>query len=347
MRTVLLLIIAVSVCLPGEVCAGSFDNHGVAFDNHGVAFDNHGVASVRLRRTFANTGADFLHWRPLNEPGCGGWMVGMRISPHDPKRMLVTGDMLSAGLSTDGGKTFQTTLGFKTYEMGDVTWHPTDPKTVWVGTVSGPYVSHDGGLHWREKRAGMPAILGFGNSAPIEKVLFDPKDAAHLIALGGSSRRWDLHTQDTTALGAVWESRDAGEHWKRLATLTDDGFTHDPNAKPGVNIVSGGFAAGSSQRLYVALDGHGVRVSEDGGQTWEARNDGLPHLNVERVIPHLTNPDIAFAALSNHQKADKTYEPGGVFKTTDGGKHWASISNGLRQNTGTDGNLVARYKGFA
>ena len=97
-----------------------------------------------------------LHWQPLDEPGSGGWMVGMRISPHDPKRMLVTGDMLGVGLSVDGGQSWQATYGFKSWEMGDITWHPTDPMTVWVGGVMGPYVSHDGGLHWTEKRNGMP-----------------------------------------------------------------------------------------------------------------------------------------------------------------------------------------------
>ena len=50
-----------------------------------------------------------LDWKPLYEPGSGGWMTGMRISPHDSKRILLSGDMLGVGLSTDGGRSWQAT----------------------------------------------------------------------------------------------------------------------------------------------------------------------------------------------------------------------------------------------
>lgn len=271
----------------------------------------------------------------------------MRISPHDSKRMLVTGDMLGVGLSTDGGQTWQATYGFKSWEMGDITWHPTDPMTVWVGGVMGPYVSHDGGRHWSEKRNGMPPPLGLGHSAPVEKVLYDPKDANHLIALGGSSRRWDMIISwDKVALGAIWESHDSGDTWTKLTTLTPTGANPAPDAKGVANIVSGGFGAGSSQIIYAGLDGHGVWVSEDGGKTWADRTAGLPHGNVERVIPHPTDARTVFVSLDNHQKADKTIESGGVYKSVDAGLHWIGLNTGLRQNTGTDGNFVARYKGF-
>lgn len=288
-----------------------------------------------------------LSWRPLDEPGCGGWMVGMRISPHDPNRMLVSGDMLGVGLSTDGGKTWQPTFGFKSYEMADITWHPTDPMTVWVAGVMGPYVSHDGGRNWTEKRVGMPPPLGLGHSAPIEKVLFDSKDATHLIALGGSSRRWDMIAWDKAALGVVWESHNSGDTWTKLTTLKATGADAAPDTTGGVNIVSGGFGAGSSQILYAGLDGHGVWVSENGGKTWTDRTAGLPHGNVERVIPHPADPNTVFVSLDNHQKPDKSLESGGVYKSTDGGRHWLGLNTGLRQNTGTDGNFVSRYKAFA
>ncbi len=287
-----------------------------------------------------------LTWKPLDEPGSGGWMTGMRISPHDSKRILLSGDMLGVGLSTDGGKSWQATTGFKSWEIGDLTWHPKNPDIAWAGTVSGPYVSMDGGHTWQERRVGMPGPLGLGHSAPIEKVLFDPNDVNHLFAIGGSSRRWDMIKWEQAALGVVWESRDAGQHWTRLVTLTADGYSSAPEAK-GVNIVSAAFAAGSSRRLYAALDGQGVRVSEDGGKTWQSRNTGLPHLHLERIIAHPSRPNTVFASLDNYQKPDKTCLPGGIYKSEDAGMHWVSISNGLRQNSATDPNLTARYKAFA
>ncbi|PIW12913.1 MAG: hypothetical protein COW34_12515, partial [Armatimonadetes bacterium CG17_big_fil_post_rev_8_21_14_2_50_66_6] len=86
-----------------------------------------------------------LHWAPLYEPGCGGWITSVAVSPHDSKRVLVGGDVMGVGVSEDGGDSWQSTFGFRMWEINDFTFHPTDPKVIWVGTLGGPYVSTDGG----------------------------------------------------------------------------------------------------------------------------------------------------------------------------------------------------------
>src|SRR3972149_924650 len=53
-----------------------------------------------------------LQWEALYEPGSGGWISSVAVSPHDPKRVLVGGDMLGVGLSEDGGDSWQSTFGF-------------------------------------------------------------------------------------------------------------------------------------------------------------------------------------------------------------------------------------------
>lgn len=146
-------------------------------------------------------------------------------------------------------------------------------------------------------------------------------------------------------MGAVWESRDDGAHWKKLITLTANGPRQEPDLR-GTNIVSAAAAAGSLKRLYAALEGGGIYKSDDGGATWSAANEGLPSKSPERVIAHPTNPDIVFCSLGN-ERVGSEYQPGGVFKSTDSGAHWTSISNGLRQNRNENENFTARYKAFA
>jgi lysophospholipase L1-like esterase/photosystem II stability/assembly factor-like uncharacterized protein len=272
-----------------------------------------------------------LYWQPLGEPGSGGWMTGLIISPHNSRRKLISGDMLGIGLSEDGGKTWQSTFGLKSYECADFTWHPTDPNVVWVGTMSGPYVSRDGGHNWQERRKGLPPYGDYYYSAPIEKVLLDPADPRRLLAFSGSSRRWQSPGQP--AWGAVWESRDAGASWTRSADL-------------GKNIVSAAWGSGS-RRVFAALDAGGVWRSEDGGKTWEKSSAGLPHDNVERVIAHPKNSSVAWVSLENYKPPQGDCLPGGVYKTTDGGKTWLSISEGLSQKRHSDPNFTARYKAFA
>ena len=86
-------------------------------------------------------------WVSLGEPGVGGRVTGLAVNPVDPSRMLVAGDMLGVGLSVDGGRSWEATSGFSSWEMNAFTWDVSDPARVWVGTLSGPYESVDGGRY--------------------------------------------------------------------------------------------------------------------------------------------------------------------------------------------------------
>lgn len=293
-----------------------------------------------------------LRWQPLGEPGSGGAMVGLAVSPYDSKHLLVAGDMLGVGISRDQGNSWQATYGFKTWEMADFTWHPSDPNVVWVGSMSGPYVSRDGGVHWTQKRTGMPPPIGFGYSVPIERVLFDPADTAHthLLAFGGSSRHW---TDTTGALGAkaawgaVWESRDGGESWTRLSTITRDGSSASPEAK-GDNVTFCAYAPGLADTLYAQGDAAGVVASTDGGRTWTRRGGGLPPAGLGRVAVSPRDGRTLWVATDSYKPDPaRPRVPGGVWKTTDGGQTWHDSSAGLGQVQSEDTNQVSHYRALA
>jgi photosystem II stability/assembly factor-like uncharacterized protein len=287
------------------------------------------------------------------EPGSGGAITALSVSPHDPKRLLAAGDMLGVGLSTDGGDSWQSTTGFRSWEIADFTWHPADAKTVWVGTMSGPYVSRDGGKTWEERRTGFPPVAGGQYSAPVQKVLFDPADPSHkhLLAFGGSSRFWE--SPGKPLWGAVWESRDAGTTWSRLTTVTKEGSSAAPDAE-GANVTAVAYApgaAGKAGRLYALAAGAGFLVSGDNGKTWQKRMSGLPAgAGMVRFAVHPADPDTVWVATGSYKATPDAKErtPGGVFKTTDGGRTWRDSSAGLgRQVSGLDGNQTSHYDGIA
>ncbi len=256
--------------------------------------------------------ATALRWQPVNEPGCGGAITSIEISPHDPQRVLVGGDMLGAGLSTDGGRTWGPTFGFKSWEMADSTFSPTSPNVVWIGTMDGPYRSTDGGVHWTSLRQGMPDSQWGKYTAPIQKVLFDPNDPAHLLAFAGNHR----HFADGRCLnfGTVWESRDAGVTWTKKSVIGGDAAGNG-----GGNVMTAAFGAGSSRIVYAALSGKGFYKSADGGATWAAINAGLPGTDAQFLAVHPRDPDTLWAALNG----------GGVFRSTDGGATWQAADQGL------------------
>src|ERR1044072_2771287 len=107
-------------------------------------------------------------WTPLLEPGVGGHMTGLIVSPRAPERVLVAGDMFGVAYSNDAGASWNAASGVPTYEMGNFTWHPAKPQEVWVGSMGGPLKSSDGGQSWTVKRAGMPATDSGKYTAPCD-----------------------------------------------------------------------------------------------------------------------------------------------------------------------------------
>jgi len=277
-------------------------------------------------------GADVLDWKPLNEPGCGGWITGLAVSPADANRVLIGGDLLGVGLSADGGDTWQSAQGFLSFEMADFTFNPGNSKEVWAGSMSGPHVSKDGGKTWEPRRKGLPPVNGGYYSAPVEVVLFDPGVPRRLLAFGGSYRRYS--SPGTPAWGTVWESKTGGASWTRLSIVGG-----------GSNIVS---AVISGDVVFAVADGKGVFRSADGGKSWQSASGGLPHKSVNWITAHPGKPGVLWAALDTGLgEPGGNRKPGGIWKTADGGRTWKPALRGLGALASPDGNQTSRYSRVA
>lgn len=259
-------------------------------------------------------------WRSLREPGSGGRISSVAISPFDANRVLIGGDMLGVGLTTNGGASWQATTGFASWEINDFTWHPTSQMVVWVGTLSGPYRSADAGRTWTAKRVGLP-VGDFPYSAPIQKVLIDPSNTTHLLAFGGNQRRAMIGGTGALNFGTVYESSDGGNTWSTLSSVGTD-----------VNILDVVTVGGNLDTIYVAALDKGVLRSVDGGRTWSSVNIGLPNLKVRGLETDPTHPGTMWAAVERDETATAgVYRPGGIFRTTDGGATWTAANTGLPQ----------------
>jgi serine/threonine protein kinase len=134
---------------------------------------------------------------------------------------------------------------------------------------------------------------------------------------------------------ALFESRDAGETWSLNRGLFD--HPHRPRWVPG----NGGLALHSivldpadQKRMYVAISSGGVYRTDDGGQTWTARNRGLratfmpnryPEFGqcVHKMAMHPSHPERLF--LQNHW---------GVYRSDDYAGTWMDIAHSLPSDFG-------------
>ncbi len=175
----------------------------------------------------------------------------------------------------------------------------------------------------------------------VEKVVFDPANASRLLAVGGSSRRWN----QSETFGWVWESTDGGRKWRHLTTLFEGGSV--PDAKKGVNIVAAAFASGKLGLAYVVADGVGVFVSRDSGRTWE-KSATFPARNAHRLAVHPSKPETLWVCTGPEVKpGESAHSPGGVFRSDDAGKTWVSIIGDLPQEKGDGYKFTAGFEAMA
>jgi photosystem II stability/assembly factor-like uncharacterized protein len=136
---------------------------------------------------------------------------------------------------------------------------------------------------------------------------------------------------------ALFKSTDAGTTWSIVKGLHD--HPHRPQWMPG----GGGLCLhtilpdpANNKRMHIAISTGGHYRTDDGGETWQARNVGvraqfLPPENwypefgqcVHKIVSHPSNSNRMF--LQNHW---------GLYRSDDGGDSWQDIANGVPSDFG-------------
>ena len=199
-----------------------------------------------------------------------------------------------------------------------------DPNTFYFGAV--------GGGIWKTTNAGLTwsPIFDDQHVASIGAIEVAPSNANVIYAgTGEADIRSDLSQGD-----GVYKSSDAGKTWSNIG-LRDSRqigriLIHPTNP----DIV------------YVAALGHaygpnaerGVYRSTDGGRTWLRVLDKGPDVGAADLAFEPENPQVIYASLWQARRPPwSVYGPlegpgSGLYKSTDGGDHWAQLTgNGLPQ----------------
>ena len=135
------------------------------------------------------------------------------------------------------------------------------------------------------------------------------------------------------ASGGVWKTVDGGLSWKPV-------FDDQPVAAIGALAVAPSEPttvwAGTGEAWAIRdidVMGDGVYKSTDAGKTWT--HMGLDETGrIARVLVHPRDPDIVFVCAVG--RATGPQQERGVFRTTDGGRHWARVLF-VDENTGCSG----------
>ena len=189
---------------------------------------------------------------------------------------------------------------------------PNRPETIWAGAAGGGvWKSDDGGQHWR-------ALWHTQATLNIGSLAIDPFNPATLYCGTGEA---NLSANSYAGVG-IYRSIDGGVSWQllaaaetariptRIGSIAIDPF--DP-----AHLRIGGVA-------HDRRDRDGMFVSRDGGLTWGREDAVMPEpYRCHAVLFHPAKRDTLFATITARGSRS------GIWRSTDGGRTWRQLSNGL------------------
>ena len=201
-----------------------------------------------------------------------------------------------------------------------------DPLTYYMGTTGGGvWKTTDAGQRWEN------VSDGYFNTGSVGAVAVSKSNPQIVyVGMGEHAPRGVM----TSHGDGVYKSTDGGKTWTHLGLKETQHISRIIIHPDDPDVV---YVAAQGQ-LYGPNEERGVYRSTDGGQTWERTlyvNDltGASELSMD-----LSNPQVLYAAMWHHQRLPWQVVSGGpgsgLYKSTDAGKTWTELTEGLPEEKG-------------
>lgn len=203
--------------------------------------------------------------------------------------------------------------------IADIAVNPNNHKEYYLAIASGGV--------FKTTNAGLTFNPVFDSQASysIGCITIDPKNTQTIWVGSGEN-----NNQRSVAYGdGIYKSLDGGNSWKNVG-LKNSEHIHKIIVHPE-----------NSDIVYVAANGplwsaggdRGIYKTENGGETWTRIHLVSDNTGACDLVMNPSNPDEMYAAFQQRRRHVFTYIGGGpessIVKTTDGGKTWKKIHNGL------------------
>ena len=194
--------------------------------------------------------------------------------------------------------------------------------TIWVASASGGV--------WKSVNEGVtfePVFEHMGTST-IGDLAVAPSDPGVVWVGTGEA---NIFRSSNPGCG-VWKTIDGGETWTHMGleeTFTISRILVHPENPEVVYVASPGHE-------WTQNEDRGLYKTTDGGTTWEKVLYKGPESGVNDLVMDPRDPDVLYATTWqrtrlkwNDPRTYENYKNNGVWKTTDGGKTWKQLKNGL------------------
>ncbi|MBN2563292.1 MAG: hypothetical protein JXQ75_20420 [Phycisphaerae bacterium] len=247
--------------------------------------------------------AERVSWEPVGLSG-GGGMFAPAISPVESNLMMLNCDMGAAYISEDGGHHWRMIhhAQLRSDTRCRPAFHPHDSNVI--------YASSGGRLRISRDRGRTFSPIGDLTDSLYGEIAIDPSEP--LVMLVG------------TRNGRCRISRDAGATW-----VACDG--------PLGQVVGFHFDRTSKGRTVFAATDKGIWRSNDRGQTWVRKTDGLPSTNIQGFSGgsnEVGDGIILYCTVPSEEEGGALV--GGVYRSLNQGETWQSaMGEGINTETKT------------
>jgi photosystem II stability/assembly factor-like uncharacterized protein len=217
--------------------------------------------------------------------------------------------------------------------VSEVLGVPGNKNIIWASFATGGF--------WKTEDAGKSWKPLFDNEGTLSVGSFDvAKSNSNIIYLGSGEA--NIFRASLPGMG-VYKSEDGGKSWKHIGLENTSTISrviiHPSNPNHVYVAASGNEWSNNKER--------GLYETTDGGKTWKRLINDDPNGVIDLVM-HPTDPKTMYASTWNRIRlrwSDPTPQDGDfIWKTTDGGKTWTKLTNGLPQTkfTGRVGIALSR-----
>jgi len=209
---------------------------------------------------------------------------------------------------------------------------PHDANTIYAGTYHLPWKTTDGGKNWT------PIHQGMVDDSDVMSITIDQNNSSHIFA---------------SACSGIYHSSDGGATWTKFKGIPKDSrrtvhILQDPKRPLTVyaatteglwktsddgaawhlvtpatwSILSMIVDPENSDRLILGTERLGVQISDNGGQTYRASNQGFTHRRIVDAAVDPQHPERSLIVLTSN------FEP--MLETKDSGRTWTPLATGLK-----------------